>query len=196
MTKYTHQARYLAGQLGVPGWVGLVLCIGAAAAWSGLLPQARSEVDDQKQRAMLLREQLGRGSTVAQGASSPELPVAKRAQDAWAHWWRALPDREQGMRMQADVLAAAKAHGVLTQSVQFQGAPMKALPMVWRQQMSLPAEGSYPALRAWLAQLNSQKALSIDSLDINRADPMSDQVKARVTVSLWWRVPALPGGTP
>lgn len=196
MSTYWHQARDLAARLGVPGWIGLMLCVGCVTAWVGLLPQLRTEVDAQREQVSLLREQLGRSVAGAQGANAPEQPLAQRAQVAWGRWWQALPDRQQGMRMQADVLAAAKAHGVLTQSVQFQGGPMKALPTLWRQQLSLPAQALYPALRAWLAQLSSQKALSIDSLDISRSDPMSEQVKAQVTVSLWWRLPASSGGAP
>jgi len=64
----------------------------------------------------------------------------------------------------------------------------KAQPQgLWRQRMVMPVQTSYPALRTWVAALLRQPALSIDALDIQRADPMSDQVKAQVTVSLWWR---------
>jgi NAD(P)H-hydrate repair Nnr-like enzyme with NAD(P)H-hydrate epimerase domain len=53
--------------------------------------------------------------------------------------------------------------------------------------MTMPIEGSYASVRAWLAQLLNEPALSIDNVDLQRGDVMSDQVKARVTVSLWWR---------
>jgi Tfp pilus assembly protein PilO len=192
--KYQQQAQRRAAQLGVPGWLGVALGMMAAVAWLGVLPQHQSLLEEQQAQATHLRERLSRAAA-GRGASAPELPVAKRAQEAWAVLWHEMPNQQQGMKMQADVLVAAKSRGVNLQTVQFNGAPVKALPGIWRQQMSLPVEAPYPSLRAWLAQLSSQSALSIDSLDINRTDPMSDMVKARVTVSLWWQVP-MAGGQP
>jgi hypothetical protein len=58
---------------------------------------------------------------------------------------------------------------------------------LWRQRLTMPVEGNYPAIRIWLHSLLKQPALSLDALDIQRPEVMSDQVKGQVSVSLWWR---------
>jgi hypothetical protein len=37
--------------------------------------------------------------------------------------------------------------------------------------------------------LLKEPALAIDAVDIQRADVMSEQIKGRVVLSLWWRKP-------
>lgn len=190
MTAWTMSLKRVASQLGAPGWLGLLMAACAAMAWGLVVPDQRAELDAELDQIAHLRQQLltttsAGGSRQAQ-ATTP--PLAEQAQAAWQHVWQALPSQAQGTDLQVEVLNAARAHGLSLQSVQYKGAALKALPLVWRQQISLPVEAPYPALRAWLAQLQRQPALSIDALDISRTDAMSEQVKARVAVSLWWRL--------
>ena len=74
--------------------------------------------------------------------------------------------------------------------MQFKGAPVKDLPQVWRQQITLPLQGRHADLMAWLNHAWAQADWSIDGLDLTRDDVMSDQVKARVTLSIWARAEA------
>ena len=73
-----------------------------------------------------------------------------------------------------------------TTSAAEHGAPA-APSTLWREQLQMPVQTTYTNLRAWLQSLQQQPALSIDALDIERTDPMSEQVKAQISVSLWWR---------
>ena len=63
--------------------------------------------------------------------------------------------------------------------------------VLWRQRMVMPVSGTYPAMKAWMAQLIQEPALSIDELSLQRSDAASDQLQARVAVSLWWRKPEM-----
>lgn len=58
---------------------------------------------------------------------------------------------------------------------------------LWRLRLVMPVQAPYPAIRTWLARLLREPALTVDALDIQRGDALSDQVKAQVSVSLWWR---------
>ena len=102
--------------------------------------------------------------------------------------------------MQNEVLSAAADRGLAVSAVQYRGTPEAwSLPAVqegqvlWRQRLAMPVEGRYPALHAWLAHLLAQRALALDALQIERQEPGSDRVKARVEISLYWRQPWSPG---
>ena len=112
-------------------------------------------------------------------------------------------DTEQTLARQAEALDRATRLGLRLDSVQFKGAPLKALPQVWRQQITLPLQGRHADLMAWLNHAWAQADWSVDALDLTRDDVMSDQVKARVTLSIWARTEAptqalasLPHGGP
>ena len=185
-------------RLGWPGLVGLAALTGVAWVERDWLPQQQALVQQTESDARRLRHELkARADAAEQAASAASDAAAKldpRAapREVWSALWRDLPDASQRLSLQADVLSAAKDAGITLGSVQMRGelAPWvdKAQPQgLWRQRMVMPVQTNYPALRTWVAALLRQPALSIDALDIQRADPMSDQVKAQVTVSLWWR---------
>ena len=190
----TMQARLRAvsRRMGLPGWLGLGLC--AISLWAVLdwLPLEREALAEQQEQVAHTRRQLqsqtptAPGDRVAGDAAGEAAALAEAGQ-AWARVWGGLPARARATELQAAVLASARQHGVAVASVQYSGAPARGLPSLWRQQLVLPVEAGYPALRAWLGVLLSEPALSLDALEISRADPMADAVKARVAVSLWWR---------
>lgn len=194
--------RRVSGQLGMPGCLGLCIALGACLAWWGWLPEAQAQWDDQKAQLSLLRLRLQAGTHATGAGVSSTSPAGRPAQvlvegqQTWQALWQTLPTQAGGADLQVEILALARAQGVQAQSVQYKGAAFKGLPSVWRQQISLPVEAPYPALRAWLAQMQGRPAISIDALEIGRADPMSDQVKARVALSVWWRVLDAPEARP
>ncbi len=185
------------GLLGVPGWLGLSIGLIAVLAWWQGLPAEQALLDEQNSQLVQLRHHLQAGVSHGQGSSGQAsgASLTSRVQGAWQGLWQSLPTPRQGADLQVEVLALARAQGVQVQSVQYKGASLKALPGIWRQQISLPVEGAYPAVRAWLGQMQQRPGLSIDALDIGRTDPMSEQVKARVAISVWWRAPD-PEGQP
>ena len=185
-------------RLGWPGLVGIAALAGVLWVERAWLPQQQEQVQQTESDARRLRHELqARADAVqaaASAASSASFAIDPKAgpRAVWAVLWDGLPDASERLALQGGVLSAAKDAGIALGSVQMRGelSPWldKNQPQgLWRQRMVMPVQTSYPALRTWLSALLRQPALSIDSLDIQRADPMSDQVKAQVTVSLWWR---------
>ena len=167
-------------RLGLPGLLGLALLAGAAWVQWSWLPRQQVQSDALASKARQLRHDL-----LAEAGKGPVAPVLT-PDAAWQAVWQSLPESRQRTAMQSEVLDSARAHGLTLAAVQFKGAP-EGPSGVWRQRLVLPVEGPYADVRGWLAQLLGQPALSLDALDIQRADAMSHVVKARVSVSLWWR---------
>ena len=185
-------------RLGWPGLVGVAALAGVLWVERAWLPQQQEQVQQTESDGRRLRHELQARADALQAAASAA-SSASHAIDpkagpraVWAVLWDGLPDASERLALQSGVLSAAKDAGIALGSVQMRGELSPWLDKtqaqgLWRQRMVMPVQTSYPALRTWLAALLRQPALSIDSLDIQRADPMSDQVKAQVTVSLWWR---------
>jgi outer membrane murein-binding lipoprotein Lpp len=162
-------------RLGWPGLVGVAALAGVLWVERAWLPQQQAQVQQTASDARRLRHELqARADAVqaaASAASSATQAIDPKAgpRAVWAVLWDGLPDASERLALQSGVLSAAKDAGIALGSVQMRGE-----------------------LSPWLDKTQAQglwrqRALSIDSLDIQRADPMSDQVKAQVTVSLWWR---------
>jgi type II secretory pathway component PulM len=192
------QLQRWAALLGWPGWMGLLMLGMAAALYLAWLPalqaeheEATTQVEHQRKQLKQLSERLAQADVAKAAApdaqASTRLPLPESAEQAWALLWPMLPERRQMLARQTAILKSAELQGIKMESVQFQGAPLKALPQVWRQQISLPVQAPYVALATWLTQLRSLQGLSIDTLEISRDDVMSDQVKGRVGVSIWMR---------
>lgn len=176
-------------QLGLAGALGLFMLCGAGWAFWSWLPKQQATIDELGSQSRRLRHELqAKLSSERQGASAAAMASP---QAAWQVLWQGLPDAGQGMALQSDVLASAGQHGLRISAVQYRGAaePWSAHEgqLLWRQRLSMPVDGSYPAVRAWLAHLLKQPALAIDALDIQRDDASRGQVKARISVSLYWR---------
>lgn len=180
--------RFAARRLGVVGWLGLLML--GVAAWLNfaVVPAQRAAVMQLESDVRQARHQLSEAAT-KQAEASKQVRIDKPDQ-AWQALLDGLPDQTQRTRLQSDVLAAAKAQGLLVQSVKWRGAPesWSNTPKLWRQRMQIPVEGSYAAVRQWVDVLLRQSALSLDAIDVQRGDLMTDQVKAQVSLSLWWRV--------
>ncbi len=185
-------------RLGWPGLVGVLALAGMGWVQSAWLPQQREQVQQTESDGRRLRHELQARAEEAQAAAQAAANAAQRidpkagAREVWAVLWSGLPDASERLALQGGVFSTAQQAGIMLASVQMHGEFTPLLDKtqqqgLWRQRMALPMQTSYPALRAWLEALLRQPALSIDSLNIQRTDPMSDQVKAQVVVSLWWR---------
>lgn len=182
-------------QLGWPGLMGAALLLACAWFTQLELPRrhealAQAESDVRRLRHGLI-ERATPGSAVASEADRRNEPPK-----AWASLWSSLPDEGQRMARQARVLDSAAQVGVPLQSVQWQGEAVKwlapagadtATSGLWRQRMTMPVQVPYPALRTWLDRLQRETGLTVDAIDIQRSDVQSDQVRAQVSLSLWWR---------
>lgn len=175
-------------RFGLAGLLGALLLGGAAWAHFVWLPRQQAQIDEWGSQARRSRHEL-QTAVQAQASSQPE--VVSTPDQAWQRLWQTLPGADQRVTLQSQVLAQARQQGLMVSAVQYQGSKQSWAvqdgAVLWRQRMVMPVEGGYGAVRVWLAQLLKEPALSIDSLDLQRGDVMSDQVKARVSVSLWWR---------
>lgn len=178
-------------RLGVPGLLGL-LCM-AGALWA---QQFKAPV--QAERTELALQEADRLRAVLRQASiQPPLgdqPATQRTpQAAWQDLWNSLPPASERRALQAQVWRHAQAVGVPLTSMQSQAQREDWVPIVtdghglWRQRMQFPVQAPYADLRAWVQALQQVPGLSIDGIDLQRADPRSDEVKAQIRLSLWWR---------
>lgn len=171
-------------QLGVPGYLGVLMLAGALLAWWLVLPVQKDALAAQQDDMAHQREQLHHLAVAGQGAPVPQ---AFGAPQAWQALWAALPPAEESDHWRLAVLEAARTQGLNIDAVQYQGAALKGMPQIWREQVSVPIRAPYPAVRAWLGQLSTYPMLSIDALELQRPDPAVDEVKGQVRLSLWWR---------
>lgn len=187
-------------QLGWPGVLGAVALVVATWVIQHELPKQRAQLQQVESDGRRLRHQLQARAEATRAAEEAAARASARGQvdvnaDSRALWrglWQDLPDASQRLKLQRAVLASAQEAGVPLAGVQLRGEAVSWVsdehPQgLWRQRLVLPVQAGYPALRTWLSLLLREPALSLDSLDIQRSDPTSDQVKAQVSVSLWWR---------
>lgn len=185
------RAKRLLQQLGMPGAVGLALL--AAALWlqHGWVPQQQAMAEAAVAEADTLRVTL---RARASALSSPDAAAPRTAEAAWQALWHALPHASERMALQRALWQAAEQAGVRTPGLQMQGEQESWVPAspaggLWRQRVSIPAEAEYPALRDWLARLQTVPGLGIDAIELQRTDASQPLLKAQVKVSLWWRTP-------
>jgi len=180
-------------RLGLVGLAGL--CLLAATAWArwSWLPAQQHQLDDMGSQVRRTRHELLADTTQPGDGAQPASKEVSSTSQAWQVLWEGLPDADKRVALQAMVLSSAKANGLQISTVQYQGSKaawsLQDKKVLWRQRIEMPIEGAYPALRQWLATLLQEPALAIDAVDLQRPDVMSDQIKGRVVVSLWWRKP-------
>ncbi|MBC7702032.1 hypothetical protein [Aquabacterium sp.] len=178
---------HLIKRLGLPGVLGLVLLAGAAWVQGVWLPEQKTQAEALASKARQLRHELL--AKASPGAASQARALTPEA--AWQALWQQLPDSSQRTALQSAVLVSARERGLTLAAVQFKGGP-EGPPGLWRQRLVMPVDGRYADVRAWLGQLLSEPALSLDAVDLQRTDVMGDAIKARVSVSLWWRTTGGP----
>lgn len=188
-------------RLGLPGLLGLSLMLVAAWMHWNWVPAQQLQLDVLASNVRQVRSELQQDAL-----SSVQSAATKRPWDlsglspeaAWQTVWDTLPGDAQRVAMLNSVTTSARKLGVNMASIQYRGAiePWSLQPgqALWRQRMTMPVEGRYGDVRAWLGTLLNQPNLSLDTFEINRGDTSTDLVKGRVGLSLWWRT--TPGRTP
>lgn len=178
-------------RLGVPGLLGLLCMAGALWAQQFKAPVQAERTELALQEADRLRAILRQASI--QPALGDELATQQTPQAAWQRLWNSLPPASERRALQAQVWRHAQAVGVPLTSMQSQAQREAWVPIVadghglWRQRMQFPVQAPYADLRAWVQALQQVPGLSIDGIDLQRAHPRSDEVKAQIRLSLWWR---------
>lgn len=176
-------------KLGAPGLIGLVLCALSIWAHKAQLPAERLGIAQLESAAREMRHRM-LGADTQQKASTASTLSVEKPDIVLQALIDGLPVQTSGTQLQSTVLREAAKQGLTVQSVEWRGeqVPWAVHPRLWCQHMQMPVEGSYRAMRAWIDALLREPALSIEAIDIQRKDLMGDQIKAQVSLSLWWRM--------
>jgi len=171
--------RYRLHQHGWPAAAGLALLLAALGVMLlGVVPM-------QQKTAQMARDQAPLRLRMV---ASAEIPDADASQAARAGL-NSLPDAAQALDVIASLHSAAQRHGVALASGEYRVVREGKAP--WqRYRVSLPARGTYPQLRAWMAEwMNASPAVVLDEFGLRRDDVAQDTVEARIQLSLFVRVP-------
>lgn len=168
--------RYALARLGWPGAAGLALL---AAAWllHGLEVepmQAASLAMEQRAEHLAKRARPARASESTQlAALSATLPGAERMPEAIAHLFSAAT--HAGLTLQQ---GAYRAVGEKSGSLQ----PNSLV----RYQISLPVNGDYPAVRAFVAEaLEREPSLALDAIRLTRERMGAGEIDAELRFTLY-----------
>jgi hypothetical protein len=165
---------------GWPAALGLVLIAAAIGAACLVTPSIDRATDRLLEDAQALRKQTLRQ---ARTGSAP--------MDDWAGaqaFRGAFPPPGRRATRVAALLALAEAHGVVVRRGEFRYQPEPALGLA-RYSLSLPVEGSYSALRAFVAEgLGRDPALALDGMRLSRDQEAAGGLRADLRFTLYMRI--------
>lgn len=171
-------ARYLLYRHGWPLALGLALGLAAAGVvWLGVAPM-------EERLAALRGEQ--------QALLAKRAPPARSGQDTQAVFdavRQRLADEPRTLAAIARIHESARIHGVALARGEYRLVAQARSP--WpRYQITLPASGTYPALRLWLADImEAEPAASLDALSLRREESGDAIAEARVRLTVYRRPP-------
>lgn len=169
---------YFASRLGAPGWLGVILLLGALAGWGLVVRPLAADAESlgAEGRALAARAAGARPARPETAPVAAMKPLAER-----------LPDTVSGTLVIADLFATAKRSGLELDEGNYRMVADSATGVV-RQQISLPLIGSYPALRGFIAAILARHpSLVLDGLSLSREGPGTDELEAEVRLTLYLR---------
>ncbi|HMU90950.1 MAG TPA: GspMb/PilO family protein [Pseudomonadales bacterium] len=171
---FTAHLRHQLHRHGWPAAAGLLLGL-MALLWQLVIVQAvRSETLAQQAALEALRHQRAAQST-------PRQVEGRRLSDLHA----SLPTDSDALAVIERLHHAATLHGVELPQGDYR-LSRDASGTLLRYQITLPARGGYPQLRAWLADLmNALPTIALDGLAVQRDDVGSGRIDARVRLTLF-----------
>lgn len=106
-----------------------------------------------------------------------------------ADFQRQLPDAAAALEAVQLIHRSAAEHGVTLATGEYR-LLRESGTRLQRYQITLPADGAYPALRAWMADvLNRLPSIALDDLSLSRDTVGETRVEARVRWSFYLRSP-------
>lgn len=167
--------------LGMPGIIGTALLAFCAAAWFSLFAPARDERD-------LLRlesDKLERRSRGADGG----VDRPRSAPEQLATFYAFFPGAGSTPDWLAKINAAATAQGLSLASGEYKIAKA-ATPRLARYQITLPVQGTYPQVRAFVgAVLQEVPAAVVEEVSLKRETVNSPRIEARIRITLYIAAP-------
>jgi Tfp pilus assembly protein PilO len=163
-------------RLGWPAAVGAGLAVFAAVFWFSGLREAQAQLAQTQAEIVALRD----GRTIDRDAE--RLGVQARL----AEFREFFPPAAAVPETLASIHDAAQAHGVLLERAEYKETRDKASPLV-RYQVSLPLRGSYPQIRAWLADvMNGNASAVLEDFALKRDEVGSETLEARARLSIYF----------
>ncbi len=171
------QARYVAQRVGLAGWLGVAALV-SAVVLAGMRPFALAPANDE------LAGELSQLTAELARAQSPA-PTLSAAADPVASIVAQLPTAEQVPQFLQQVQAQAALRGLQIDRTEYR--VQKALGgRALRYQLTMPAHGTYPALRGWLETLlHEHPSAALDDFSVRRESDGGAQLEARVGLSLY-----------
>jgi hypothetical protein len=171
-------ARYLLLRHGWPLALGLALgLVAAAVVWLGVVPmEDRLAAVRGEQQALLAKR-------------SPQEQPGQDARGRFEALRQRLADEPRTLAAIASIHESARVHGIVLARGEYRLVAQARSP--WpRYQITLPASGTYPALRLWLADIiEAEPAASLDALTLRRETSGDAMVEARVRLTVHRRPP-------
>lgn len=170
---------------GWPALVGLALLLaGAALLLSGVPPLQQAQAQAEAR--------LRQARAAARAARAVQAVAPTQRVDARERFIHSFPVAAQRQQRLGALWSLAREQGLALRRSEFRAVSDASLGLA-RYRITLPLEGSYPALRGFIEQaLLRDPALSLDRLRLDRADPTSPVLRAELQLSLWSRTAGDP----
>lgn len=163
---------------GWPAALGLLLM-------AGIWPLAQFGADDARaQTAALQQAQVAERQRQARQSDPTRVPVSRLAS-----FEADLPQAEGASQAVRHIHRSAAEHEVVLATGEYRllGEPGGRFQ---RYQITLPADGTYPDLRAWMADvLNEFPSMALDELSLRRSAVGEARIQARVRWSFYLQAP-------
>jgi hypothetical protein len=164
--------RHLAARLGGVGMLALFLIAGSALAYLGLVRPDALRLRTLETREAALQARLGQTEQKVPDNFRPALPE--------------LPGENAWPAALGQIVLAAERQGLSLAQGEYRLTPDKS-GKILRYQISLPLQGTYPQLRAFLdTVLTEVPGATLDEVGFRRDSIDTPQVEARVTLSLFF----------
>ena len=168
--------RFQLDQHGLPALAGLLLVAGAIGVQVLGVTEARSRTQE------LRLEQVASRQRQAQ-QPNPQEATSKRI----AGFYAGLPAPAGALEAVEFIHKAAAANSVKLTHGEYRLTRESGAPLL-RYQITLPAQASYPQLRAWIGEvMNAIPTAALDDISFRRDDVGSDSVQTRVRLTLFLR---------
>lgn len=162
-------------RLGWVGGAGLLLLVGAIAVDVCML------VANYGRRSDLTAERLHLERQAAVGSEAPRSEAEK--------FYARFPEQSALPRSLARLSEMAAANSLGIVRADYRAVEQPGTELV-RMTLSLPVQGSYGALYAWLSEmLGAMPEVALESLALRRADPVADLVEGELRLALFARRP-------
>lgn len=175
MSRWRWQALQAWRELGLPGWVGLVLLLITALVWAGVLKPLEAQIESlQAQQSAALARLGPQDRAPASLAPAGSLPAQLAAFE------QGFPGEAGIAPALAKLHASAMRHGVQFESGVFrldkrEGEALARYTLDW------PVKADYLAVRRFVAEvLREQPAMALEAMQLQREDPSARGVTAKL----------------